>query len=64
MEYTNNCNSNLLTKEELAIRLRLSVSTINAWIQSGKLRPIRSGRKCLFPEHLVNELLGLSAVVS
>jgi hypothetical protein len=39
----------LLTKEELALRLKVSVSCINSWIQQEKLLPIKIGRRALFP---------------
>ncbi len=43
---------NLLTKEELALKFRVSVSCINSWIQAGRITPIKIGRRALFPSDM------------
>lgn len=39
----------LLTKEELAIKLKVSCATINRWIMEKRITPVRIGKRCLFP---------------
>ena len=45
------------TKEEIAIRYRVSVATVDRWIKAGKLRPIRVGRRVLLSKEAVEDFL-------
>lgn len=48
------CPTNFLTKAELAERRRVSVRTVETWIERGGAPPYqRTGRRVLFPEFAV-----------
>lgn len=47
----------VLTAKEAEQALRLSKNTVNALLQSGRLRSVRVGRKYLIPEEAIEEFL-------
>lgn len=47
----------LLTLKEAAAVLRVSESTLRAWIKSGKAKPLRPGRAYLFPPEEIERIL-------
>jgi excisionase family DNA binding protein len=48
-----------LTKRETANYLRVSISSIDAWMKEGRLQPLKVGGagKCLFPLEDIQNLL-------
>jgi excisionase family DNA binding protein len=47
----------LMTKQEFAKRIGISVRTVNNLMKAGKVRPVKIGTRALFCEHHVTELL-------
>ena len=47
----------LLRVEEVAERLGIKVSTVRAWIFSGRLRKVKLGRAVRVPEDFLNEFI-------
>lgn len=52
----------LLTLEELAQKLRVSVRTVRSWLAKGILRPIKFQRRVYIDARIVEELLQRGAV--
>lgn len=53
---------NLLTAQEAANELRLSIHTIRAWVQKKRIPYIRMGRKMLFKREDLEELVRKNTV--
>lgn len=49
--------SGLLTKEQLATTLKVSVPTIDKWIRNNKISPVRIGRRVYFNDHSIENLI-------
>ena len=50
-------NDELRTKDDLCEKFQVSMPTLNKWIESGKLRPIRLGKLVRFTHKAVKEFL-------
>ena len=54
----------LLTVEELATKLRVSLKTVRSWIYLRKISHTRLGRRVYFSTDVVEELLSRNAVAA
>jgi excisionase family DNA binding protein len=52
-------NTELLTLEEIAKALRLSIETPRRWCRSGKLKSVRAGKAYRVPRAALDEFLQL-----
>ena len=53
----------LMTKEEVARYLRIAVRTLDYWVETGNFpRPLKLGRRCLWPEKEVADHLACKSV--
>ena len=50
-------DAELLTKGDLCEKFRVSLTTVNRWVENGRLRPIRLGRLVRFTDKAVKEFL-------
>jgi len=48
MSQTVDASKTYITKQELAYAYRISIHTLNYWIRSGKIKPVKVGRRALF----------------
>lgn len=52
-----NCEPLLLTYQQLAARISVTVNTLYVWVREGRIRPIKIGRMSRFdPEDVVRRL--------